>query len=46
MATHAEVCKKQRAVIEFLVLEEQSASAVHEWLKNVYGDNNLDVTRH
>ena len=44
MATHADVCKKQRAVIEFLVLEGESAAAIHNRLKNVYGDKTIDVS--
>lgn len=44
MAAHAEICKKQRAVIEFLVLEGESAAAIHKRLKNVYGDHTLDVS--
>jgi len=44
MATHADVCKKQRAVIEVLVLEGERTAAIHNRLKNVYGDNTLDVS--
>lgn len=33
---------KQRAVIEFLVLEKETASNIHKRLQNVYGDSAVD----
>ena len=44
MAAVAEHRRKQRAVIEFLFLEGESAANIHRRLRNVYGNESLDVS--
>lgn len=44
MADKADCCKKQRAVIEFLVSEGEKAASIHKRLQGVYGDYTLDVS--
>ena len=44
MAAPFEACQKQRAVIEFLVAEEETSLKIHNWLKNVYKDNTIDYS--
>jgi hypothetical protein len=42
MAWCGEVRFKERAVIEFPVVEKESVTKIHRRLKNVYGDNAVD----
>ena len=42
MASAIEVRSKQRAVIEFLLAENQDISDIHRRLQNVYGDQTVD----
>lgn len=42
MASVTEVRSKQRAVIEFLLAENQSITDIHRCLQNVYGDLAVD----
>ena len=42
MASVTEVRSKQRAVIEFLLAENQSITGIHRRLQNIYGDLAVD----
>ena len=42
MASCSEIRFKQRAVIKFLVAENEPVTNIHRRLKNVYGDNAVD----
>jgi hypothetical protein len=42
MAAVLNVCKKQRAVIEFLCCENETVGNIHKRLKNVYEDDAVD----
>ena len=44
MAAPFEARQKQRAVIEFLVVEKETSLKIHNWLKNVYKDNTIDYS--
>ena len=44
MAAPLDARQKQRAVIEFLVAEEDTSLKIHNQLKNVYKDNNIDYS--
>jgi hypothetical protein len=42
MASDSEARHEQRAVIEFLTVEEETMGNIHRRLKNVYGDCTVD----
>jgi len=44
MTAISEHGRKQRAVIEFLFMEGESAANIHRRLVNVYGEDSLDVS--
>ena len=44
MAAPLEARQKQRAVIEFLVAEGETFLRIHNQLKNVYKENNIDYS--
>ena len=44
MAAPLEACQKQRAVIEFLLAEEETPPRIHIRLKNVHKDNTIDYS--
>ena len=42
MAAPMDMHMKQRAVIEFLVLEKETVGNIHKRLQNVYGNSAVD----
>ena len=44
MAGPMDICLKQKAVIEFLVCEEETPLNIHKQLKNVFKDDILDYS--
>jgi hypothetical protein len=45
MAAALDIRQKQRAVIEFLVCENDTVGNIHKRLQKVYGDDAVDCTR-